>query len=437
MEYVQSRYIKNPDTIFRNIRKLPPGYSLTFEDSGLQIKKYWDIEDFTKLHQMDDQSALEELERAMEESVKLRMISDVPFGAFLSGGLDSSLVVALMSQYSDYPVNTFSVGFNDPEHSELPYARTIADLFKTNHHELVITHKDIMDNLYEAVWHRDAPVSETADIPMMLLSKEAKKSVSVILTGEGSDEVFGGYPKYAYDHLAKSMVYRNLFKNRLASYVVNHLPYGFRKVKSAYNTLLEEDDLKRYDRWFASYRRENVTGLFSREYLIHHGNKEGRQIKIKGSTNLDMMLYYDIKYWLSDNLLERGDKMLMAGSIEGRLPFLDFNLVELAFRFDDRLKIRKMNRKFIIKRLAQKYIPEKIINRKKVGFYIPIGDWFRKDLKDFVYDHLLSSKFSQRGIFNGEEVKRIVDLHCGSKVNYEKEIWMLLNLEIWFRRFID
>lgn len=435
-QYVQFRYVQNPETIFAGIRKLEPGHFMVIRDSQVTITKYWDIENFDKLPGADLQESMQMLDQAMEDSVKLRMISDVPLGAYLSGGIDSSLIVALMSQNSSYPVKTFSVGFNESQYSELPYARQIARLFKTDHHELVISHKDVIDNIYPAVWFRDAPVSESSDIPILALSREAKKTVSVILTGEGSDELFAGYPKYAYDGLATTRVFDVLLRNRLAGALVNALPYQFRKAQLAWNTMRSQDDLERFDNWFAAVRSDQMEKLFAacfrESYPLVKTDRE-----LKGKTHLDKMMYHDVKYWLTDDLLERGDKMLMAASIEGRVPFLDFNVVELAFRIQDKFRIKGLERKYIVKRMAEKYIPKNIIYRKKVGFYIPIGDWFRNELKDMVGDHLLSERFRQRGIFDPQEIEKMVTMHVNGVRNFEKEIWMLLNLEVWFRTFID
>lgn len=435
-QYVQFRYVQNPETIFEGIRKLEPGHFMVIRDSQVTITKYWDIESFDKRPGADLQESMQMLDQAMENSVKLRMISDVPFGAYLSGGIDSSLIVALMSQNSSYPVKTFSVGFNESQYSELPYAQQIARLFKTDHHELVISHKDVIDNIYPAVWFRDAPVSESSDIPILALSREAKKTVSVILTGEGSDELFAGYPKYAYDGLAQTKVFDIFLRNRLAGALVNSLPYQFRKAKLAYNTMQNQDDLERFDNWFAAVRSDQISKLFAGSFRDAYPLvKTDRELK--GKTHLDKMMYHDVKYWLTDDLLERGDKMLMAASIEGRVPFLDFNVVELAFQIQDKFKIKRLERKYIVKRMAEKYIPKNIIYRKKVGFYIPIGDWFRSELKDMVGDHLLSERFRQRGIFDPQEIEKMVTMHFNGVQNFEKEIWMLLNLEVWFRTFID
>lgn len=433
-EYVQNKYISNPDTLFSNINKLEPGHYFILDNFELKIDQYWDINDFKKYDDYNVNELVDMLSDLMDDSIRLRMISDVPFGAFLSGGIDSSLIVALMAKHSTLPVKTFSVGFNEENHSELPYARTVSKLYNTDHHELIINYKDYVDNIYNAVWHRDAPVSETSDIPIFLLAKEAKKSVSVILTGEGSDEIFAGYPKYSFDHYSKFI---STVNNKLFSKAVNSLPYKYRKVKKAYNTMCIRDEYERFLNWFAAVDKSYVNQIFTDEFKNEYEYTVERKCEIKGKANLDRMLYFDMKYWLTDDLLERGDKMLMAFSIEGRFPFLDYNVVEFAYKLQDEYRINGKSQKYIVKELSKRYLPEDIINRKKVGFYIPIGDWFKNDLKNMVEDHLLSSRFLNRGIFKKSEIEKMIHLHSNSIQNNEKEIWMLLNLEIWFRTFID
>lgn len=437
IDYTRNRYVSNPETIYEGMMKLEPGSYLIYTQGQLTKKKYWDITNFEK-RDLSFSDAQIELDQLLQDSIRLRMISDVPVGAYLSGGLDSSLIVAMMAQNSNQPIKTFSVGLENSQYNELGYAKAVADLFKTDHHEFVISPKDFRDSLYQVVHFRDAPSSETADIPMLLMSHQAKKDVSVVLTGEGCDELFGGYPKYAYDQLTHTTWGKFVFNNSLISKMVNSLPYSFRKAKLAYNSLSIQDDRKRYRNWFASFSESQADSLLSDEFKHKYLSEAiSHSPVINGITNLDKMQYYDMKYWLTDNLLERGDRTMMAASIEGRLPFLDYRLAEFAFRLKESYKIRGFNRKYIVKKVADKYLPNHIINRKKIGFYMPIADWFRNDMKDFVTDHLLSSTFFNRGIFNKNKVEDMVKAHINGVTNHEKEIWMLLNLEIWFRSSID
>ncbi|RUS42614.1 asparagine synthase (glutamine-hydrolyzing) [Cohnella sp. AR92] len=435
--YMRNRYASYPDTVYDGLRKLEPGHYLIYRQGQLTNVRYWDIERFDKTD-MSFEEAQEELDRLLRDSIRLRMISDVPFGAYLSGGLDSSLIVAIMSQMSGQPVKTFSVGLENSRYNELGYAKVVSDLYRTDHQEFIINSKDFRDTIYKVIHYRDAPASETADIPMLLMSQQAKKKVSVVLTGEGCDELFGGYPKYAFDGLRQTFWGRQVFNNSAVSGLVNRLPYSFRKAKLAYSSLSIQDDVKRYNNWFASFSEDQVGALLSPGFKdAHYPAFSAREFEIRGHSNLDRMLYYDTKYWLSDNLLERADRMMMAASIEGRVPFLDYRLAEFAFRLKDSYKVRGMRRKFIVKKAAEKYLPKSIIHRKKIGFYMPIADWFRTEMKDFVTDHLLSSAFRNRGIFQADKVESMLNAHLNGITNHEKEIWMLLNLEIWLRTSID
>ena len=288
-EYTSNRYVSNPETVYDGVMKLEPGMSLTLKGEQITKRKYWDITQFEKWNIPFDE-ALNRFDELMQDSVRLRMISDVPVGAYLSGGLDSSLIVALMAQNSSMPINTFSVGLENSEYNELGYAKAVADLYKTNHHEFVINPKDFRDSLYQVVHFRDAPSSETADIPMLLMSMQAKKKVSVVLTGEGCDELFGGYPKYAYDRLTSSLLGKMAFNNPVLAKIVNTLPYSFRKAKLAYNSLSIPDDVKRYKNWFASFSEAQANNLLSEEYKQTYLNQQpGGGPIIHGLTNLDRM----------------------------------------------------------------------------------------------------------------------------------------------------
>lgn len=434
-EYLHSRYVKNPQTIFEGIKKLQPGHYMVLTNNNIKIKKYWDIE-YNKKKYNNIGQAVENLNSLLKDSTLLRLVSDVPIGVFLSGGIDSSLIVSMMSKISPFHLKTFSVGLNDENLSEVKFAREVASLFETDHKELIITHKDFVEHLYKVVWYRDAPVSEASDIPIFLLSRMAKKDVSVILTGEGSDELFAGYPKYFYDKFADNLLFRYLFLNGPVFYMINKLINHRRKVKHALNILRERNYCTRLNGWFSSFDGKNLEDILSDDYKESYDLSHGAA-QLKGLTKLDKMLYRDIKFWLTDNLLERGDKMLMASSIEGRYPFLDYRIAEFSSELSDKCKMKLNNRKYVVKKLAEEYLPRRIIYRKKVGFYIPVGEWFKSDLKDFVCDHLLSADFYARGIFNRDRVANILDLHFKSTHDYEKEIWTLLNLEIWFKVFID
>ncbi|GAB6150670.1 asparagine synthase (glutamine-hydrolyzing) [Clostridium novyi] len=427
-DYLKYRYVRNPSTMFRGIYKLEPGQYITIENNKIEFKKYWDIHNNTTNY-IDEKH----IEHLLIDSVRLRMRADVPVGAFLSGGIDSSLIVALMSKNTDKKIHTYSIGFEESKFSELKHAKLLADYIGTNHREIVINSKDIMDNFEKCIYYRDEPISETSEIATYILAREAQKEVKVVLSGEGSDECFAGYPKYSFDHFSK---YNGIF--HILNTISKKVPYKNRKIMLAIKALSIEKNIDRYNYWFSSFYGEELNRIINKNMINFIKEENIYNNKISNISNdLNRMQYYDIKYWLTDNLLDRADKMLMANSIEGRVPFLDYRLVEASFNLIYSQKINRYKGKYIIKEIAKKYLPNEIINRKKSGFYIPVAEWFRKELKDYVTDILFSKKFKERGIFNYTEIERLVSNHLkGVEDNYKK-IWMLLSLENWFRIYID
>lgn len=429
--YLIFRYVPNPETLFKQIMKVEPGHYLIYQNGQLSDHEYWEVQS-TVEKERDWSTVLAEVEKKLQYSVGLRMVSDVPVGAFLSGGLDSSLIVAMMSRLTDHPVKTFSVGIEGfPEHSELPYARKVAEQYQTDHTELLVSHKDIRDNIQKLVWHRDFPISQTSDIPIFLLAQEAQKSVKVILTGEGSDELFAGYPKFAYDNFARNVLVHLGLNFPPVKGAIQRLPFKFRKIKLALNSLAIKDEKERFISWFASFDDEDVHKMLK----ANTRRADFTGLKMLGHSTRERMLYFDKKYWLPDNLLERGDKMLMAASVEGRFPFLEHNLVSYAHQIDDRLMIKNFSGKYIVKKIAEKYIPLDNIYRKKVGFYIPVGDWFRNEMKGELTDLLLSTDSRIREYFDAGYIEQLLASHIKGQHDYQKELWTLYNLEVWFRTF--
>jgi len=435
--YLTYRSVPAPDTLFKNIYKLKPGHTLTVTKDRCDEKPYWDIplssvcglSDAYGKYTTDEQLeiAANETEQLLLKSVKRRLISDVPLGAFLSGGVDSSLIVAMMSKLTDSQVKTYSVGFSNLEYSETSYAKTVSDLYKTNHHELILGEDFFADNLEKATWMRDKPLSEPADVPLYLLAKMASKDVKVLLSGEGSDELFAGYPKYAYDRFAPMFSW---MPDTLVNAIGKVLPSKFRRAEIAIKSLSRKNRVDRWSQWFAPFTKsEKYQLLGSRrvfadhviDYPLTHGN----------CSNLDAMLYADCKLWLPENLLERGDRMTMAASVESRVPFLDHEIIEHAFGMPAELKLRGLSRKWQIKQIARKYLPDSIIDRPKVGFTLPLNQWFRGKLRDMCYDRICSSRGISADIFNRRLLQKILDDHTSSLKDNSLKIWTLLTLSIW------
>src|SRR5258706_6606742 len=305
------------------------------------------------------------------------MVSDVPFGAFLSGGLDSSTIVALMSRHNSR-VRTFSVGFGDDGYSELEYAAEVAAHFGTQHHEIVVDHSDIIERLPRLVAFRDAPVSEPSDIPIHMLACEAARTVKMVLTGEGSDELLGGYPKHVAEHLAHG--YQQLprsLRHGLIAPLAYALPYGFHRVKTAVNNLNIEDARERYISWFGALdfaARDRLATRRSR--AAPTGNAPPFDADPCNSP-LMRILYFDQTSWLPDNLLDLADRMTMAASIESRVPFLDHHLAAFGYSLPDRFRIRGRQTKWILREAGRQLIPERILKLPKVGIRVPVDQWFR------------------------------------------------------------
>jgi asparagine synthase (glutamine-hydrolysing) len=439
-DFLAYRYVPGPKTLFAGVRKLAPGTCATYEKGELTERRYWSAPDReARKRAATNGNAVQTFLGHLDEAVKLQMVSDVPFGAFLSGGLDSSTIVALMTRHNAN-VRTFSVGFGEGGYSELAYASVVARHFGTDHHELVVGFDDIVANLPKLVGYRDAPVSEPSDIPIYMLAKEASKSVKMVLTGEGSDEILGGYPKHVYERFAQG--YQQLvpgyIRHKLIQPLTQSLPYGFRRAKTAITNLNIEDWPERYARWFGACNnaeRESLTTL----RMNGHSHAGGGPIppfdSDPDSSTLRRILYADQTSWLPDNLLERGDRMTMAASIESRVPFLDHEFADYVSSLPDRYRVKGLKTKWILREAGRSLIPQAILERPKVGFRVPVNEWFQGPLKDYLCDHLKGRESKTRAYYDPQVLDRMLDDHIGGKQNHEKLLWALLNLEIWHRQY--
>jgi len=336
----------------------------------------------------------------------------------------------MMSKLNSDPVRTYSVGFKNFPSSELPFAKIISDLFRTEHHELVLEEECFADNLEKLTWMRDSPLSERSDVPLHLLADMAKNDVKVLLSGEGSDELFAGYPKYAYDRFAPAIY---IFPKSVVHNACKLLPSRFRRIEVALRSLCERQATDRWSQWFAPFTSEEKCLLFQTQ--IRAENPMLQYVKnTNGCCSLDMMLYADCKLWLPENLLVRGDRMTMAASVEGRVPFLDHEFVEFAFQKPRRLKIRGFDRKWLIKQVAHKYLPGKIVDRRKVGFELPLAQWFRGKLKEMCYDHICETN-GLSSFLNRNKMMQILNEHCVGQKDNTLKIWTLLGLSIWNNLF--
>ena len=370
------------------------------------------------------------------------MVADVPVGAFLSGGVDSSIVTGLMSQISNQPVQTFAVGFDHPGYSELPYAQLVAHHFRTEHHEIIVKSSDMARYWPLLTWHRDEPVSEPSDLGVYLVSRLARQYVKVVLSGEGGDELFAGYPKYVVDWLAR---YYHLLPASLREHAVNplleRLPYTMRKLKMAARNLSQPAP-QRWMNWFGIFNGTLKEQLLSENVKQSIDLDASRAFRAQLERNpqrddLSSMLYLDTRIWLPDNLLMKGDKMTMAASLEARIPLLDYQLIEYAARIPSSIKIKGLQPKYLLKRAYADFLPEAILTRKKMGFNVPTGIWFRESQRGLITRLLLSERLHERGYFNTPFIARMLRDHLEGKTNYQAQLFTLASLELWFRVFLD
>lgn len=435
--YVMFRYVPGPRTLFNGITKLGPGCCGFWQNGEFRQWRYYRPPDHEprgggEIPSDPVGAFLDEL----DEAVRLRMVSDVPFGAFLSGGLDSSAVVGLMARHSSLPVKTFSVGFRESGYSELPYARTIAEQFHTDHHEMTVSQDELMAHLPALVRFRDAPVAEPSDIPIYLLAKEARQTVKMVLTGEGSDELLGGYPKHVFERFVS---YYQWLPGPLRVHVlerlVRALPYRYRRAKTAIcNMGLSRWD-QRMARWFGALTPLERRRLCASDWGGHEGWELEQFDSSLDNTPLRRILCFDQTSWLPDNLLERGDRMTMAASLEARMPFMDHQLAAYVSGLPDRFRVRGSRTKWILREAMKRLLPASILDRPKVGFRVPVNEWFRGAMREYLYDHLAGPNSLTRSYYERDELDRILTEHVAGRQNHEKLLWTLLTLEVWHREY--
>ena len=443
--FLSLKYVPAPQTMFAGIQALPPGHTLVYDLNGVTVRSYWDLS-FAGDHNGEkrEEEYSDQLEGLLKESIKLELRSDVPFGAFLSGGIDSSLVVALMSQFLDQPVKTFSVGYEGggERWSELPYARVVAEQFKTDHHEVFVYPQNFIDLAGKVVWHLDQPIADDAVLMNYMVAKLASGQVKMVLTGEGGDELFAGYARYAGERLAPLFrVIPGAFKSLMLS-TIDRLP-GLYRPKLALHALCKKGEISRMANWFPLFNQKMKEALLTNEVKRELNGTLPDHVfaqhlsRTDATDSLSRMLYVDTKLWLPDDLLARGDKMSMASSLEARVPLLDHRVVEFAASLPPHLKLRRLTRKYLLKRVGRAWLPAQIINRSKKGFPTPISVWFRKEARSFVRDILSPSAIKRRGLFNSDYVERLLNEHDAGFADHGSLIWGLLSVELWHRLFID
>jgi asparagine synthase (glutamine-hydrolysing) len=433
VDYLARRSVPAPWTLFEGIRKLPAGSVLRVGAGGPEEpRSYWTVPTVEPRPASSPEVCVDELAEHLGRAVARNLVADVPVGAYLSGGLDSSLIVALMRALGPrQEIQTFSATFGDSRFDETAHARRVAELFGTVHHEVHVSPESFEELWPLLSWHRDGPISEASDVAVYRLAQLASSHVKVILSGEGSDELFAGYPKHAF---ARATRYASLvpsaIRTPLLGVLERHLPVPLARPRIAARALLERSYAERLEGWFAPFTAAERKGLLGG--LSEHARH--KQLDAHGDP-LRRMLIADLQGWLTDNLLERGDRMTMAASVELRPPFLDADLVDWALAVPSALKHRSGSGKWIVRQLAGRYLPHEIVERPKVGFTVPLDDWFRGRLRGFVREALLSADGFVGSTFDRAAVAAVVRRHLSGESDEQLRIWSLLSLEVWHRAF--
>lgn len=439
------------DTLFAGIRRLPPGHWLRWENGRVEVRQFWDlaVPDEGTTWPGSDAQLVDEYAHRLEEAVRVRLMSDVPLGVFLSGGIDSAAITAIMQRLIDEPVQSFSVAFREREANELGYARMVATHCGTDHHEVIVSPSQFFEALPRLLWHEDEPVAHPSSLALNFVSRLAAERVKVVLTGEGSDETLAGYNRYRMTLLSlrlgrryEAWVPASLRQGVRAA--VRALPRTSRTRRRVLRTFvglpatleaLYLDNFAVFDRalqgdLLAPALRQDVAGINP------YAAMEAAFGRWPRAALLDRLLYADMKTYLHE-LLMKQDQMSMAASIESRVPFLDHPLVEWAMRLPPHLKLKGLNTKVVLREAMRQRLPAPILSRKKMGFPVPVGAWLRGPWRHLLDTYLLDGRSRERGLFRPEAVRALVARHDAGEGGHEQRLWMLLNIELWHRIFVD
>jgi asparagine synthase (glutamine-hydrolysing) len=442
--YLSLQYIPDPLTAYRGIYKLPPAHRLTWQHGEAKLERYWDFAYLPK-HTASEEELIEQLRALLKESVKMRLISEVPLGAHLSGGLDSSIIVALMAELSNAPVKTFSVGFEEEAFSELAYARAVAQRYSTDHHEFILKYGDIPSTLETITSHFGEPFADASAIPLYHISKMTRQHVTVVINGDGGDEDFAGYQRYWLDPIANTYLRAPQFLTRdLIPSMASFLPDNSNRPvgQSLVNGLKRLHQLPEIDsrasilRWSSYFSPRQRAQLWKKEFSFKADNAQNLLAEAFDSAEgsfLDKTLYTDLHTYLPGDLLVKTDRMGMAASIEPRSPFLDHKIVEWSARLPDQLKVRGRSGKYLLKKAFAGYLPENVRRHRKQGFGIPVGAWFRGPLYDWSKELLVSNGTSLNRWFERKTMTSLLEEHRAGRVDHGKRIYALTMLALWMK----
>jgi asparagine synthase (glutamine-hydrolysing) len=438
--YLSFLYTPRDGSIFRTIRKLPPGHLLTWRDGAMDIEQFWQMP-AAETFAGSEAEAVQALRAVLADAVRSHLVSDVPLGAFLSGGVDSSLVVGLMAETSGARVKTFSIGFDEPAFDEVEHARRVADHFGTDHHEFVVK-PDAVGIIDRLVAHFDEPFGDPSAIPTWYVSEMARRHVTVVLSGDGGDELFGGYDRYVPDPRVVAFDrYSPRAVRRAAAIAAARLPPGARGRQFLRH--VTRDAHGRYLDAIGFFTADDKPGLLSEDVRRQIAGPSPEETLVRHFERYaalpwaSQMMRFDTETYLPEDVLTKVDRMSMAHSLESRVPLLDNAVVQFAATLPSSFKIKDGRRKHILKEVAATLLPGDILNRKKQGFGVPLGVWFRGDLRDLTHDLLLSPRARQRGYFVPSTIDRVVGEHMAGTRDHGFRLWQLLMFEMWHRRLLD
>ena len=447
--YLTFGYIPAPLSIFKNIYKILPGHFLVFQEKKIELKRYWDINNNFDFRDFQDQKVVEEkLMDLINESIKLHMISDVPVGAFLSGGLDSCSIVALASKFSTKPIKTFSIGFDDKYLNELENAKLLANMYQTDHSEFIVAPTDI-DVLEDIMFSYDEPFADSSAIPTYFVSKFASENVKVVLSGDGGDEIFAGYGNYKADKIAKLLNKIPIISNKnFLSFISNILNVdnnlrGFNNQIRKIAKILSFEPSIGHVFWLSIFNQEEKNQLYQSQKLNKLNTIDSLDFfrnyfqNFKSDDFINDCINVDIKTILPDDYLTKVDRASMANSLEVRVPLLDHKLVEFCTAIPSKMKLKGLTTKKLLKNIIKKDIPKEILFGRKKGFSVPLNRWFRQDFSTLLEKYLSPDRIKRNGYFNSTYIENLKIEHSSGLKDNSKLLWTLVAFELWQKRYLD
>ncbi|MFF4348678.1 asparagine synthase (glutamine-hydrolyzing) [Streptomyces sp. NPDC001530] len=441
--YLTYQYVPAPWSIYRGVRKLPPGHMLVWQDGRVDVRRYWEL-DFTPGSVDSEQEAIERTRELLLEATRIRMVSERPLGAFLSGGIDSSAVVAAMARIADGPVKTFSIGFDDSRYDERVYARAVAQLYGTEHHELVVE-ESALSVLPTLAWHFDEPFADSSAIPSYYVAKLSREQVTVVLNGDGGDESFGGYGRYALMNGGRGRAINPGVRSamrRLGRSLGDGPTGSFRGRAAQALQFMAEEPHRRYARLMARFTPEQKHSLYSDWMREETSGTDSYELldrvyaHSRADSQVNRLMDVDVNTYLPGDLLAKVDITTMANSLEARSPFLDHRLMEWAAGLPGDLKVRRGTTKYVLKKAMEGWLPDELLHRPKMGFGVPLAHWLRTELKDLAWDVLTDRTACTRGLFRPEAVRTLLAEHEAGR-NHSSRLWALVQFELWHRTFVD